>query len=121
TERETIQAEDAYDKEKIPPEFVGLTDFDESKLARRDFVIDDILERGNMAALAGQTGSGKSSLSIGMALSIASGIPFGPFKSKAKYRVGMMNAEDSINEQQLRTAAMLKVAPFASLTAGRDL
>lgn len=122
TERETIQAEDEeYKKSKIPPKFVGLTDFDESKLARRDWISDGFFERDNMSALAGQTGSGKSSISIGAAISIASGIPFGPFTSKEKYRVGMMNVEDCINEQQLRTAAMLKIPQFASLAAGRDL
>jgi AAA domain/Primase C terminal 2 (PriCT-2) len=89
-------------------EFVLLTDFAEADLPPRDYIVADLLERGNVGIIAGQGGASKSTLSLLIAIAVSSGKDIGPFKPTKKYKVGMINAEDDVTEQRRRLAALLK-------------
>lgn len=102
-------------------ELVLMGDCNEADLPPRDFIFENIMERGSSSVMAGQPGAGKSVLATGAAMSGASGKPFGPFRPKKPVRVAMCNAEDSVTEQRRRMFAMLKTPEMEAIKIKRDL
>jgi len=65
----------------------------------KEMLFKDFMPHGELAALAGAGGEGKSWLSLQMACSIATGIPFcGKWEPARKGRILMLNAEDTADD-----------------------
>lgn len=103
------------------PEFLELLDCNEANLPKRDWIVEDVLERGTLSILAGQGGSCKSTLGLYLGMSIAAGQTVGPFKPTGAYRVGCINVEDDVVEQRRRMFALLKTDDFKGISVRPDL
>ncbi len=70
-------------------------------------VIESIIPQGEVTLLAGHGGSGKSYISLKMAVHIAMGLPFGPLAT-IRTRVGFFSAEDDKPELLRRVARLCR-------------
>lgn len=77
--------------------------FPRRELTARPWVVKGFAMRGNVTALFGEPGSGKSLITLHMAIAVASGRDYGPFAVVEPGPVLMVNREDDIAETDRRT------------------
>jgi RecA-family ATPase len=99
-------------EKKLDATLVDMFAVAEADLPTRDWMLSDcydngICERGQLSVFGGNGGGGKSVTSLGMAIALASGKQFGPWIPKRAYRVMMLNAEDTADDQRRRVYAAL--------------
>jgi len=80
----------------------------EADIPPRPWIAPGYLIRGQVSLLAGAGGAGKSMLSLGYAVSLVLGKPWGRFQPRHQCRVLVFNAEDDGAEQRLRLSAALR-------------
>jgi hypothetical protein len=81
----------------------------EKDIPPRDWEVPGLLMRKQVTVLVAPSGSGKSLLTIQLALGFADAQPWANWRPRAKLRVLMVNSEDDILEQRRRFAAALRV------------
>lgn len=83
---------------KVVPAFP----IDEASIPVRDWIIPGLVLRRNMSVLVAPPGSGKSLLTLQIALMLAKGMPWGGWAPRARERVLVINSEDDIDEMRRR-------------------
>jgi hypothetical protein len=81
----------------------------ETSIPPRVYIVPGYIQRGVVTELVGPGGHGKSQLFLAWAVALALGVPFGGFEPPGPMRVCTFDAEDDIDEQQRRVAAMLRM------------
>lgn len=82
-----------------------------------DFVVRPCFQRGQLAALTGPTGHGKSAFAQMLALSVAAGRPLGPIRPSRPGRVLLLFGENEANARvQLAAAALHYGIPKEALS-----
>lgn len=87
--------------------------FPRRELTARPWVVKGVAMRGSVCALFGEPGSGKSLLSLHLAVAVASGRDWGPFEVREAGPVLMVNREDDVSEIDRRTWAISHVQPIS--------
>lgn len=86
---------------------LGLSDADEAAIPPRPWLVNGLLLRGQASELIAPGGSGKSTFSLNVAAAVALGnSDLIGMEVTERARVLIVNAEDDIDEQNRRTAAM---------------
>jgi hypothetical protein len=75
---------------------------DAATIPVRNWVVPALLLRGSVTVLVAPPGSGKSLLTLQMAIAIAAGIPWGGFTPRKREKVLIINAEDDLDEMRRR-------------------
>jgi hypothetical protein len=75
---------------------------DAKAIGRRKWLIKGVMLRGHMSLLVAPAGSGKSLLTLQLAIALAAGMSWGGFPIKKPYRVLVINAEDDVEEMRRR-------------------
>lgn len=88
---------------------VDAFDFDPTKIPVRPWLVPGLLIRCATHVLVAPGGSGKSLFNLQKAIMLATGIPWGEWSPRGRYRSLIINAEDDIDEQRRRLSAALKV------------
>jgi len=88
---------------------VDAFDFDPTQIPVRPWLVPGLLIRAATHVLVAPGGSGKSLFNLQKAIMLATGLPWGEWKPRSRYRSLVINAEDDIDEQRRRLAAALKV------------
>jgi hypothetical protein len=88
---------------------VDAFDFDPAKIPVRPWLVPGLLIRCATHVLVAPGGSGKSLFNLQKAIMLATGIQWGEWKPRSRYRSLVINAEDDIDEQRRRLTAALKV------------
>jgi hypothetical protein len=88
---------------------IGEAATSEADIPRRVYVVPGYIQRGVVTEVVGPGGHGKSQLFLAWAVALALGVPFGGFEPPRPMRVCTFDAEDDIDEQQRRVAAMLRM------------
>lgn len=88
---------------------VDAFDFDPTKIPVRPWLVPGLLIRKATHVLVAPGGSGKSLFNLQQAIMLATGMQWGEWKPRSRYRSLVINAEDDIDEQRRRLAAALKV------------
>ena len=88
---------------------VDAFDFDPTKIPVRPWLVPGLLIRSATHVLVAPGGSGKSLFNLQKAIMLATGMQWGEWKPRSRYRSLVINAEDDIDEQRRRLAAALKV------------
>ena len=101
--------------------FSNIAAIDPATIPPRDFMLRDcfgngLCQRGQLSVVGGHGGGGKSAMTLGQAIALASGKQFGPWKPKQAYRVLIINAEDDEDEQVRRLDAALRSADASGIT-----
>ena len=88
---------------------VDAFDFDPTQIPVRPWMVPGLLIRCATHVLVAPGGSGKSLFNLQKAIMLATGIPWGEWIPRGRYRSLIINAEDDIDEQRRRLSAALKV------------
>lgn len=88
---------------------VDAFDFDPTKIPVRPWLVPGLLIRAATHVLVAPGGSGKSLFNLQKAIMLATGIQWGEWNPRGRYRSLIINAEDDIDEQRRRLSAALKV------------
>ena len=88
---------------------VDAFDFDPTQIPVRPWMVPGLLIRCATHVLVAPGGSGKSLFNLQKAIMLATGIPWGEWSPRGRYRSLIINAEDDIDEQRRRLSAALKV------------
>ena len=81
---------------------------DEAKIPVRDWIVPGLLLRKNLSVLVAPPASGKSLLTLQLAIAIALGVPWGGWFPRAPEKVLVINAEDDHDEMCRRLCAAAK-------------
>ncbi len=87
----------------VPP--TNASDFDETELGKRAWIMEPLAHRKLMTLLIATGGSGKSTLVQQLGVAVAMGLDFGPFKARERCNVMILNREDDEDEQRKRLVA----------------
>jgi len=96
---------------------------DATKIPVRAWVVPGLLLRGSLSVLVAPPGSGKSLLTLQMAIAVAAGVSWGGFAPRSRQKVLIINAEDDLDEMQRRlvVAAKEMCVPQDDLVGWLDL
>ncbi len=83
--------------------------FDENALPTRPWIVPGVMLAGYTHIIAAPGGSGKSLLTLQMAIMLASGRPWGQWSPKRRVKTLILNSEDDLDEQRRRLAAAVRV------------
>lgn len=93
--------------------------FDECDIPPRPWIIPGVMLAGYTHMLVAPGGSGKSLFTLQLAMTLASGEPWGEFKPRKRFKTLLINVEDDLHEQRRRLAAARHVMqPDMSKVAG---
>jgi hypothetical protein len=84
----------------------------EAEIPPRDWIVPGLLLRKMLTVLVAPSGSGKSLLTLQLALALASNIEWAGWRPRAAYNVLVVNAEDDVDEMKRRLAGMLRYMPI---------
>lgn len=88
---------------------VDAFDFDESKIPTRPWMIPGVMLRGYTHILVAPGGSGKSLFTLQLAIAMATGMQWGDWTPRRRFKTLIINVEDDLNEQRRRLAAARRV------------
>jgi hypothetical protein len=100
-------------KEKTPPEaspvssikLVSAFPIDEASLPVRDWAVPGLLLRRALSVLIAPPGSGKSLITLQLAIALAAGVTWGGWHPRKPEKVMIINSEDDVEEMERRLAA----------------
>jgi len=78
---------------------------DEQAIPTRPWIIPGLLMRGHLSLMAAPGGTGKSVLTICVAIALATGKPWANWKPRKQCKVLLINSEEDMDEMQRRTIA----------------
>lgn len=114
---DTVEAEEAAREEAARPlEVVDAFDFDEADIPVRPWLVPGALLAGYTHMLAAPGGSGKSLFTLQFAIALATGMQWGEFTPRRRYKSIVINVEDDIDEQRRRLAAAARVMGVDPMT-----
>lgn len=99
--------EPTVERDELEP--IRIDPFDPRELPRREWLMQDILQRRNLSVLVAPSGTGKSTFVLGVMLGLVTGRDdITGFEIKERCRVWYYNNEDESDELKRRLAAMMQ-------------
>lgn len=88
---------------------VDAFDFDESQIPTRPWMIPGVMLRGYTHILVAPGGSGKSLFTLQLAIAMATGMQWGEWTPRRRFKTLIINVEDDLDEQRRRLAAARRI------------
>src|SRR5690606_35573632 len=118
---EHVEAEEREREEAARPlDVVDAVDFSEADITVRTWLVPGALLAGYTHMLAAPARSGKSLFTLQFAIALATGMQWGEFAPRRRYKSVIINVEDDIDEQRRRIAGAARVMNV-DLTALRGM